>query len=222
MSRRQTLGVLSPSALNARASQAGRILTGKDSQGGLSSSQLGGASVPAKARKSLAPSAMMENRPSAAGGGGAGVDRRSSAFGGKPSGPKQDPRPLGDKNFLNNCVHTLITYLSVHGYPAAVSPKTLASPTAKDFTMIVQFLFQVGWGTAEGQQGQGQGAMQVGERQGWVSGHVPDVGPAAVAAACDVSLPLWTLPLKGIACMHACPSSKPPSRPHPATPCAAL
>jgi len=137
MSRRQTLGVLSPSALNSRANQAapGRILTGKDSQG---NSALGGASVPAKARKSLAPSAL-ESRPSAV---GAGVDRRSSAFGGKPAGPKQDPRPLNDKNFLNNCVHTLITYLSMHGYPAAVSPKTLASPTAKDFTLIVQFLFQ--------------------------------------------------------------------------------
>jgi kinetochore protein NDC80 len=136
MSRRQTLGVLSPSALNSRANQAGRILTGKEGSQSTASA-LNGASVPGKGRKSMAPTA--ENRPSAV---GLGVDRRSSAFGGKPTGPKQDPRPLSDKNFLNNCVHTLITYLSLHGYPAAVSPKTLASPTAKDFTMVVQFLFQ--------------------------------------------------------------------------------
>ncbi len=145
MSRRQTLGVLSPSALNSRTNQqAGRILSGKDGSSQASQTAVGGASVPPKARKSLAPTAMAwggaDNRPNAAAG---GVDlRRSSAFGGKPSGPKQDPRPLGDKNYLNNCVHTLIAYLSMHGYPAAVSPKTLASPTAKDFTMVVQFLFQ--------------------------------------------------------------------------------
>lgn len=68
--------------------------------------------------------------------------RRSSAYAPKPAGPKTDPRPLSDKNFLNNCIRTVITYLSTHGYPAAVAPKTLASPTAKDFTLIIQFLFQ--------------------------------------------------------------------------------
>jgi len=75
----------------------------------------------------------------------AGIDtRRSSAYnnGGKANGPKNDPRPITDKAFINNCIRTVITYLSTHGYPAAVAPKTLASPTAKDFTMIVQFLFQ--------------------------------------------------------------------------------
>lgn len=131
MSRRQTLGPLSPAAPNARGGgAASRILAaGKD----------GGASVPPKSRKSLAPSAMMmhDGRSSLA-----GVDpRRSSAFGAK-TGPKSDPRPLGDKNFQNDCIRTVITYLSTHGYPAAVSPKTLASPTGKDFTLIAQFLFQ--------------------------------------------------------------------------------
>jgi hypothetical protein len=55
---------------------------------------------------------------------------------------KQDPRPIGDKNFLNSCMRTVIAYLSTHGYPYAISPKLLASPTGKDFTQIVQFLFQ--------------------------------------------------------------------------------
>lgn len=118
--------------MNTRGgSQAARILTAaKD----------GGASVPPKSRKSLAPSAMgYDPRASLAGG---HDPRRSSTFGAKPSGPKADPRPLSDKAFLNDCVRTVITYLSTHGYPAAVSPKTLASPTGKDFTLIAQFLFQ--------------------------------------------------------------------------------
>lgn len=81
-----------------------------------------------------------ENRGSLLGPGA--IDpRRSSAFG-RPAGPKQDPRPLNDKNFLNDCIRTVISYLSTHGFPAAVSPKTLASPTAKDFAIIVQFLMQ--------------------------------------------------------------------------------
>lgn len=152
MSRRQTLGPLSPGALNSRANNAAavtaasRVLTGKD--GSMQAAALGGTSAPAKGRKSMAPSAMDPNRASVAGGAGplgaSGLadPRRSSAFGSKPSGPKQDPRPLHDKNFLNDCIRTVITYLSTHNYPAAVSPKTLASPTAKDFTLIVQFLFQ--------------------------------------------------------------------------------
>lgn len=125
MSRRQTLGTLSPGQLNSRASLApgaGRVAT-KD-----------GAAT--KGRKSVLPTV---ERPTAA---TLAVDRRSSAFGGKPSGPKQDPRPLSDKNFLNNCIRTVITYLSTHNYPAAVSPKTLASPTAKDFTLMIQFIIQ--------------------------------------------------------------------------------
>jgi kinetochore protein NDC80 len=70
-----------------------------------------------------------------------GFDRRSSTFG-KPSAIKQDPRPLGDKNFFAACIRTVIAYLSTHGYPYAVSPKLLTSPTGKDFAQIVLFLFQ--------------------------------------------------------------------------------
>mmetsp|Transcript_33184 Transcript_33184/g.73361 ORF Transcript_33184/g.73361 Transcript_33184/m.73361 type:complete len:629 (+) Transcript_33184:314-2200(+) len=145
MSRRQTLGALSPAALNSRSMgpmTATRVAAGKD---GVQGSSLGAGGLAAaltannaKSRKSMLPTT--DNRPNAA---ALGLDtRRSSAFGGKPAGPKQDPRPLNDKNFLNNCIRTVITYLSTHGFPAAVSPKTLASPTAKDFTLIVQFLFQ--------------------------------------------------------------------------------
>jgi kinetochore protein NDC80 len=137
MSRRQTLGVLSPGALNARSGSAAapsRVAASKEG---------GGAG-----RKSMAPSAMPGGGPAGAGErsgiqGAASDPRRSSAYlSSKPAGPKQDPRPLGDKNFLNNCIRTVITYLSAHGFPAAVSPKTLASPTGKDFALIMLFLFQ--------------------------------------------------------------------------------
>ncbi|KAG2483652.1 hypothetical protein HYH03_017455 [Edaphochlamys debaryana] len=85
---------------------------------------------------------LVVDRPSNAGP-GVGIDpRRSSAFGSKPSGPKQDPRPLTSKDYQASCIRTVISYLSTHNFPAAVSPKTLASPTGKDFATIVTFLFQ--------------------------------------------------------------------------------
>ncbi len=122
MSRRQTLGALSPGALNSRQSSAnmlGPSRTGK---------QDGAAGGP---RQSLKPGAgrpsMAPPRPSDA------LDpRRSSAFGkGGNSGVKADPRPLGNKEYFSNCLKTVIAYLSTHGYPYAVSPKLLASPTGE-------------------------------------------------------------------------------------------
>ena len=127
MSRRQTLGALqalSPSQLNMRSSAAPTRVAKESQQG-----------IKANSRKSMAPTQDRSLMASVDG-------RRSSAFASKPSGPKQDPRPIGDKNFMNNCIKTVIAFLSSHQFPAQVSPKTLASPTAKDFTTIVQFLFQ--------------------------------------------------------------------------------
>lgn len=100
---------------------AGRTAAGKEGAGRQSM-------LPKPGRPSVAPGGMLD-------------PRRSSAFG-KGPGLKQDPRPLGDKNFLNSCIRTVITYLSTHGYPYAVSPKVLTSPTGKDFAQMVQFLFQ--------------------------------------------------------------------------------
>ncbi|PNW86849.1 hypothetical protein CHLRE_02g098300v5 [Chlamydomonas reinhardtii] len=132
MSRRQTLANVSPSQLNAKLggnNAAGPGRSAKDPPGAL----------PAKGRKSMAVG-MVADRPSAV---GAGLDpRRSSAFGTKPSGPKQDPRPLSSKDYQASCIRAVITYLSTHNFPAAVAPKTLASPTGKDFATIVTFLFQ--------------------------------------------------------------------------------
>ncbi len=161
MSRRQTLGALSPSQLNTRSNAPARVAA-KEAQPSGAGAMLG-AKGP---RKSLAPDkaalAMLNGGPlngasmgASQQGGAAGnpsafnqsmgpIDpRRSSAFNtAKASGPKADPRPISDKGFQANCIRTIITYLSTHNYPAQVSPKTLASPTAKDFTLIVQFLQQ--------------------------------------------------------------------------------
>lgn len=134
MSRRQTLGALSPSQLNSNRPSAAAGRGGGKPDGPRMSLK------PQAGRPSMAPPSRPAERPS-----GMGADpRRSSAFGkaGGSNGLKQDPRPLGDKNFFNSCIRTVITYLSTHGYPYALSPKLLASPTGKDFAQMVQFLFQ--------------------------------------------------------------------------------
>ena len=120
MSRRETLAALNNDGNAATAGMAGRLLPGKDGAGGA-------ARMVKPGRPSLAPGAMLD-------------PRRSSAYT-KGSGVKHDPRPLGDKNFLSACIRTVIAYLSTHGYPYAVSPKVLTSPTGKDFAQIAQFLF---------------------------------------------------------------------------------
>jgi SMC interacting uncharacterized protein involved in chromosome segregation len=70
---------------------------------------------------------------------GAGV-KRSSIFNAK--GIRTDPRPLNDKTWMNQSVKKLITFLTVHSYPAQLAPKILLSPTAKDFANIFQFLYK--------------------------------------------------------------------------------
>ncbi|MEW5310795.1 MAG: hypothetical protein WDW38_002558 [Sanguina aurantia] len=140
--RRQTLGNISPGQLSNRGGNAATRISNKDTSIAANGAAPAGN---AKGRKSMMPAGASigagavapEHRSSSM-----GLDRRSSAYAGKPAGPKQDPRPVGDKNFQGNCIRAIITYLSTHQYPAAVSPKTLTSPTAKEFTLIVQFLMQ--------------------------------------------------------------------------------
>lgn len=139
MSRRTTLGALSAGMLNSRASMGPERVA---SQGAL-----GGVAGPRANRKSMLPSSMPAGPVSTASLGSGLMDvRRSSAYNSnKPAGPKADPRPLGDKTFQGNCIRTIITYLSTHSYTASVSPKTLASPTGKDFAMIVQVCRKHEW-----------------------------------------------------------------------------
>ena len=67
-----------------------------------------------------------------------GLQRRSSTFGKKPLGSKQDPRPISDKGYQQSCARLLIQYLSTHSYEHPVSLKTLASPMSKDVFNIMQ------------------------------------------------------------------------------------
>lgn len=126
MSRRQTLAALSPNQLQGRSSLAPGKAGQKDGRQSLKPA--------ANGRPSVAP--RPAERPS-----NMGIDRRSSAYG-KPGAAKQDPRPLNDKNFFNGCIRTIITYSSTHGYPYALSPKILTSPTGKDFAQLAFWLFQ--------------------------------------------------------------------------------
>lgn len=42
---------------------------------------------------------------------------------------------------MNSCIRTVIAYLTTHNYPYAISPKTLTTPTGKEFAQLIQFLF---------------------------------------------------------------------------------
>lgn len=133
MSRRQTLGALSPGQLNSRPSGAGGNAARNGKQEGRQSLK------PSSGRPSVVPWGGSEQQNA----GASGFDRRSSAFGkGAASAPgvKQDPRPLGNKEFFASCIRTVITYLSSRGYPYAISPKLLASPTGKDFAQVGRLL----------------------------------------------------------------------------------
>ncbi|KAI3425309.1 hypothetical protein D9Q98_009074 [Chlorella vulgaris] len=121
MDRRKTLAGLSPAQLNSRASLApGRGMAAK-----------GGGGSKMALDKAL-------SRMSLAG----PVARRSSAYVTKASGLKSDPRPVSDKGFQQACVRTVISYLAAHGFEYAITPKVLASPTTKDFTNVMLFLYR--------------------------------------------------------------------------------
>lgn len=127
--RRQTLGGLSPAQLNSRASLGPARIT-KDGKGSVKATAL-------NSRQSLAPK-LGNSRLSTL----SGVQRRSSTYGKKASGPKQDPRPVSDKAYQHNCIRSLIEFLSTHTYEHPVSPKTLTSPMSKDVCNIVHFLLR--------------------------------------------------------------------------------
>ena len=131
MNRRQALGGLSPAQLNSRASFGPSRIT-KDGKGS-KHSIIG--------RQSLAPKPG-SGQPNSGLSTLSGVQRRSSTYGKKTTGPKQDPRPVSDKAYQHDCIRQLIEYLSTHGYEHPVSPKTLTSPMSKDVFSIVQFLMR--------------------------------------------------------------------------------
>src|SRR5690349_12521651 len=56
---------------------------------------------------------------------------------------QQDPRPIRDKTFQNNCIRFIIDYLAHAGYSQPISTKNLQAPTSKDFQSIFKFLYNV-------------------------------------------------------------------------------
>ncbi len=134
MNRRQTLGGLSPAQLNSRASFGPSRIT-KDGKSSKKVTALSG-------RQSIAPKAASNSQPNSRLSTLSGLHRRSSTYGKKTTGPKQDPRPVSDKAYQHDCIRQLIEYLSTHGYEHPVSPKTLTSPMSKDVFSIVQFLMR--------------------------------------------------------------------------------
>jgi kinetochore protein NDC80 len=67
------------------------------------------------------------------------VPRQSSLT---SSAKMSDPRPIGDKAFLNASIRQLVEYLNDHNYDHPISLKSLSKPTNKDFYNIVLFLFK--------------------------------------------------------------------------------
>ncbi|KAJ2610379.1 kinetochore-associated Ndc80 complex subunit ndc80, partial [Coemansia sp. RSA 1804] len=53
----------------------------------------------------------------------------------------KDPRPVKDRHFMAKAQQRIMQYLSTHAYPDTLTPKTLSTPTAKDFQTIFKFLY---------------------------------------------------------------------------------
>jgi SMC interacting uncharacterized protein involved in chromosome segregation len=57
-------------------------------------------------------------------------------------GQKKDPRDWKDKGFVVTCQKRLMKFFSESGFPYALGPKTLTSPSNKEFFQMFQFLYQ--------------------------------------------------------------------------------
>ncbi|KAF0720072.1 Aste57867_572 [Aphanomyces stellatus] len=53
-----------------------------------------------------------------------------------------DPRPIGERNFMQMCIRLLIEFLSDRHYDHPLSQQLLYKPMKKDFVNIMQFLFR--------------------------------------------------------------------------------
>ncbi|KAK3792692.1 hypothetical protein RRG08_020761 [Elysia crispata] len=72
--------------------------------------------------------------------------RPSSGIGvrGRTDVPK-DSRPISDKRFQNQCIASLLEFLTSHQYPHPISHKLLGSPSNKDFSNIFEFIMGHFW-----------------------------------------------------------------------------
>lgn len=67
--------------------------------------------------------------------------RQSTAFGASSRGGlRQDPRPLTDRQFIQQAMRKLLAFLDDHGYECQFSLKTLPSLSSKEFESILTFL----------------------------------------------------------------------------------
>ncbi|KAJ2787689.1 kinetochore-associated Ndc80 complex subunit ndc80 [Coemansia interrupta] len=57
------------------------------------------------------------------------------------NGGVKDPRPIKDRSFLLNAQNRIMSCLSSRGYSGILTPKTLVTPTVKDFQTIFRFLY---------------------------------------------------------------------------------
>ena len=127
MMRRTTLGSLTPSQANSRASLGpARLPAAKRKSVGSAARRKSTAAPPVSRRLSTAPTSNAANAKS----------RRQSQI-----GASKDPRPVSDKGYISKQIRNLIKFLTEMGYNHPVSPKLLTAPSVKDFLRIFQFLF---------------------------------------------------------------------------------
>ena len=134
MSRRTTLGGISQSGANVRASRMSL---------GPSRASSAAESMKTRGRMSLAPGG--RSSIGAARKSSIGATRKNSTTGGRGStlmGRIADPRNVSDKAYMTSSIRALIEYLTQHSFDHAISPKILTRPAVKDFNNIVHFLFQ--------------------------------------------------------------------------------
>jgi kinetochore protein NDC80 len=52
----------------------------------------------------------------------------------------KDTRPVRDRTYQTQCQRNIHEYLQLHRFPMPISPKTLTSPTQKEFQSIFKYL----------------------------------------------------------------------------------
>jgi SMC interacting uncharacterized protein involved in chromosome segregation len=129
--------LLKPAQKNMRAARRKTLSGAENSQLNARAQPLGDAS--AVSAKHAAAASRVQSRNQ---GKPTNSQRRHSVYFSSGQTPRVDPRPLGDKAYINSCIKQLISFLGSHGFDSALSPKTLAAPTAKEFAALSLFLFR--------------------------------------------------------------------------------
>eukprot|EP01135_Chromosphaera_perkinsii_P000689 Nk52_evm1s150 gene=Nk52_evmTU1s150 len=127
--RRVTLGALTPSQANTRASLGPTRLKKPARVSGIAGRRTSGVD------RRMSTAAVTQNNASDQ------SKRRQSAFGERTI--RKDPRPLSDKGYIAKEIRCLIKFLTEMGYNHPVSPKLLTAPALKDFQRIFQFIFNI-------------------------------------------------------------------------------